>query len=89
MYRNISDFLTDWKYETESTDKLFKLLTEATSSQQIHENVRSLKHLARHLTQTLTEMGQKAGLFTSDELEHTAIPTESAVMLIKMRYCLS
>jgi uncharacterized damage-inducible protein DinB len=74
MYRSIPDFLADWKYETEGTLKIFSLLTDSTRSKQIHESVRSLERLAWHLTQTLTEMGHRAGLFSSDPLEHEPIP---------------
>jgi uncharacterized damage-inducible protein DinB len=74
MYREIDDFIKDWKYETESTLKIYALITEDTRSEKINENVRSLERLAWHLTQTISEMGQKAGLFEQDDLEHQPIP---------------
>lgn len=74
MYRAIDDFIKDWKYETESTLKIFSLITEDTRSAKINEDVRSLERLAWHLTQTISEMGQKAGLFEQDDLEHQSIP---------------
>jgi uncharacterized damage-inducible protein DinB len=74
MYRNINDFMADWKYETEGMVKILNLITEETRGIQIHEHVRSLERLAWHLTQTITEMGHKAGLFAEDPLEHLPIP---------------
>jgi uncharacterized damage-inducible protein DinB len=76
MYRKILDFLSDWKYETEGTIKLLKLINEGNRSQHIHENIRSLERLAWHLTQTITEMGHRAGLFPSDPLANQPIPTD-------------
>ena len=49
----------------------------------IHSNVRSLERLAWHLTQTLTEMGHKAGLFTDDLLEHDPLPETMAELTVK------
>ncbi|WP_256005446.1 MULTISPECIES: DinB family protein [Pedobacter] len=74
MYRNIHDFLENWKYETESTLKLLNHITEETRATLVHEHVRSLERLAWHLTQTITEMGHKAGLFAEDPLEHLPVP---------------
>lgn len=74
MYRSIDDFLKDWKNEEAFTIRIFELITAATKGEKIHKDVRSLERLAWHLTQTLTEMGTKAGLFATDTLDHIAIP---------------
>ena len=88
MYRNINDFLTNWKDETEGTSKVFSLITEDAREIKIHENVRSLGRLAWHLTQTITEMGHKAGLFPVDLLENSPMP-ESITELVNtyQNYC--
>ena len=78
MYRSITDFITDWQYEREGTLKIMNLLTDDTIGKTIHENVRSLQRLAWHLTQTLTEMGHKAGLFDADLLEQVSAPDIAA-----------
>nr|WP_294869653.1 DinB family protein [uncultured Pedobacter sp.] len=83
MYRSINDFLADWKYESEGTAKVFSLVTSETSKEKIHENVRSLQRLAWHLTQTITEMGTRAGLLEQDTLEHEPAP-ESMDALIEV-----
>lgn len=74
MYRIINDFLADWKHESEATAKIFSLITSETYKEKIHENVRSLQRLAWHLTQTITEMGTRAGLLDQDALEHEQAP---------------
>ena len=74
MYRSIEDFLKDWKAESEFTARIFLLITDEKQTEKIHEHVRSLERLSWHLTQTITEMGCRAGLFESDLLEHQPIP---------------
>lgn len=74
MYHAVEEFLNDWKEEQENTVKVFSRITEETKGIKIHEHVRSLERLAWHITQTLTEMGTRAGLFERDELENHIIP---------------
>jgi uncharacterized damage-inducible protein DinB len=76
MYRSIEDFIKDWTEEAEGTAKIFSSITDNTLKEKVHPDVRSLERLAWHLTQTITEMGHRAGLFTSDELEHIKAPDE-------------
>jgi len=75
MYRNIEDFINDWKTESEATLSIFRLITEERRNEKIHKQVRSLDRLAWHLTQTLTEMGCAAGLFGKDELHDRPSPS--------------
>ncbi len=81
MYRSIQDFITDWKTETDLTSQLFSVIPPAQFQVQVHAQVRSLARLAWHLTQTLTEMGHRAGLFTEDHLEGLEIPDEMPELL--------
>lgn len=62
MYRTINDFLTDWKYESESTLKTFKILTDESLTKYFHEDIRTLGFLAWHITHTLQEMMKLTGL---------------------------
>lgn len=75
MYRSIEDFLNDLKDEQSSTVKIFSKITEETKSVKVNENIRTLERLAWHITQSLTEMGHKAGLFEHDHLEDLPIPS--------------
>lgn len=74
MYRSIEDFIKDWEAESAGSVKTFTAITESTRKALIHADVRSLERLSWHLTQTITEMGNRAGLFNEDELEHNEIP---------------
>lgn len=78
MYRKVSDFLSDWKSEVESTLKVFNALTDESLTQKIHPDVRTLGRLAWHITQTLTEMPARVGLFDHDILEHRPCPENVA-----------
>jgi uncharacterized damage-inducible protein DinB len=82
MYRTINDFLTDWQYESEGTSKILKLISNDLGKRTVHADVRSLERLAWHLTQTLTEMGHRAGLFPEDTLEHRMIPGTGELVAI-------
>lgn len=62
MFRKISDFINVWKYETESTLKLYKVLTNEVLDVKIFPEGRSLLILASHINHTLTEMMHHAGL---------------------------
>lgn len=75
MYRSIEDFIKDWEAESIGSVKIFSAITEGTKSTLVHPDVRSLERLSWHLTQTIGEMGNRAGLFSEDELEHLAIPS--------------
>jgi uncharacterized damage-inducible protein DinB len=82
MYRNIQDFLDDWKYENESTMKVFKNLTDASLKQKITPDGRSLGFLAWHIVISLGEMGGKAGLSIIAPVENASVPI-SALEIVK------
>lgn len=75
MVRKIEDFVNDWKSEQESTINVFSKIPDANLSQKVAENIRSLGRLAWHITQTVTEMPQKAGIVDKDVLEDKPAPT--------------
>jgi uncharacterized damage-inducible protein DinB len=74
MYRKIQDFITDWRAEEELTLKIFSRIGDEFLAKKVAENIRSLGCLAWHITQTLTEMPQKAGIIKEDKLEHEPLP---------------
>ena len=76
MYRKVSDFLTDWGYETESTLKIFKALKNDSLHAKPHADVRSMGFLAWHLTITIGEMLGKAGLVIDAPAEHSKAPDD-------------
>lgn len=73
MIRKLDDFLSEWKYESESTLKLFALIDEHRFHEQVHPNVRSCARLAFHITQTIGEMLERTGLHIEGYHEETDI----------------
>ena len=74
MYRTISDFLEDWKYESEATLKVFKNLTKESLDQKVTPAGRSLKKLAWHITLSNPEMLTHSGLPAGEFDESTPAP---------------
>lgn len=62
MFRKINDFVTEWHYESESTLKLFKELTDESIHKSSMGEVRKIGSLAWHITVTLSEMMSRTGL---------------------------
>ncbi len=81
MYRKIEDFITDWKYENQSTLKLFATIPDNILNQKNHENVRSMARLTWHITITISEMLNKAGLAVSGPDEHSEPPSTIAEII--------
>jgi len=62
MFHSIEEFLTIWQAETDNTEKLFKLFTDASLDQRVCDGGRTLGRLANHIIETLSEMPCKLGL---------------------------
>jgi len=75
MYTSIENFLKDWKYESESTVKLMKNLTDESLKQKVTSDGRSLGFLAWHLAQTIPEMPGKTGLKIEGPGENDPVPS--------------
>ena len=45
MYYKISDFISDWTYESESTIKVFSNLTDESLGKKVHEKIRTAGNL--------------------------------------------
>lgn len=75
MYRKIEDFLNDWKYESESTLKIFNNLTDVSITKVINENVRTAGRLAWHITTAIGEMAHRTGLTFKTVESNSVIPT--------------
>src|SRR6187551_3241474 len=74
MYTSIEQFLKDWKYETDSTIKLMKNLTDESLNQKITPDGRSLGFLAWHIAITVPEMLAKTGLKVDGPKEDAPVP---------------
>lgn len=74
MYYKLSDFISDWNYESESTVKVFSNLTDESLSKKVHEKVRTAGRLAWHITTSIPEMMNRTGLKIESVKENSPIP---------------
>ena len=74
MYHKISDFISDWNYESETTLKLFNNLTNEVLNKKFNENVRTAGRLAWHITVTIGEMIQRTGLSLDSVDDKAPVP---------------
>lgn len=74
MYHKLEDFLNDWKYESESTLKVFNNLTDESISKVVNENVRTAGRLAWHITTAIGEMASRVGLKFKADDPYSAVP---------------
>lgn len=78
MYKHIKDFIREFSYEYASTLKVFKNISNEALLADAHDNIRSIRRLAWHITLTLGEMPGKAGLNITCPEEHSAPPDSIA-----------
>jgi uncharacterized damage-inducible protein DinB len=62
MYYKISDFMEDWKYESESTIKIFSNLSDESLTVKFNNEIRSAGRLAWHIVTSVGEMAHRTGL---------------------------
>lgn len=74
MFRYTDDFIREFEYESASTLKVFRNITNEALLDRPHDNIRSIRRLAWHITVTLGEMPGKAGLDIDCPDEHSAPP---------------
>jgi hypothetical protein len=81
MYYKISDFIEDWKYESESTIKVLSNLTDDSLTKNFGENIRTPGRLAWHIVGAISELGYRMGL-TFEEIDQDAPFPSSAKEII-------
>ena len=74
MYCKLSNFLEDWKYESESTLKVFENFTDDSLDFKPDKNVRSPGRLAWHIVTTPGEMVHRTGLKLDTVAEDSPVP---------------
>ena len=80
MIRSITDFAQVWEPEIERTQKILKHLTNASLSQAVDQEGRTLGRLAWHITTTIPEMMNRTGLkITSPDPEAPVPPTAKEI----------
>ncbi len=68
----------DWRQETSSTLRIFRTLTDASLAQRVTGEGRSLGFLAWHITKSLGEMGDRAGLHVPVPADDISMPAKAA-----------
>jgi uncharacterized damage-inducible protein DinB len=61
MYHTISEFLQEWKAESEATIKVFGKLTDESLGYRVSPIGRTIGRLALHITATIGEMLGRRG----------------------------
>jgi len=74
MYYKISDFISDWSFESAMTLKVFKDLTDDSLNQKVTPDGRSLGQIAWHITQSLPQMLGKADLDLDGKNQNSPVP---------------
>jgi len=75
MYYKLSDFIEEWKYESEATIKILSNLTDASLTKNSGENIRTPGRLAWHIVTSIGEMAHRTGLIFETVDENAAIPS--------------
>ncbi|WP_281890864.1 DinB family protein [Paenibacillus sp. YYML68] len=74
MYQTIAGFEETWQFESSSTLKVLRALTDESLSQEVAPGHRKLGELAWHLVTTLHEMMSRTGLTFEAPGEHAQMP---------------
>mgnify|MGYP001588473185 CR=1 FL=1 len=74
MYYKISDFIEDWKYESEATIKILSNLTDSSLTKNSGENIRTPGRLAWHIVTSVGEMAHRTRLKFETVNESAPIP---------------
>ena len=75
MYYKLSDFIKDWKYESESTIKVLSNLTDESLILKFNNEIRTAGKLAWHIVTSVGEMAHRTGLTFETVDEKAPIPS--------------
>ena len=81
MFRTVADFQKAWEYETASTSKLLRALTDTSLHQAVAPHDRTLGRIAWHLVTTVPEMMHRTGLTLSGPDEKAPMPTQASAIV--------
>jgi uncharacterized damage-inducible protein DinB len=80
MIRTIADIENWWNNESAATRKIFGALTDASLSQSVAQDHRTLGRMAWHIVQTMAEMGGRVGLKIAGPAESDLVPSSAAAI---------
>ncbi|MEP6690447.1 MAG: DinB family protein [Gemmatimonadaceae bacterium] len=80
MIRSIADFEQEWTATSSGSRKIFAQLTDASLSQAIAHDSRTLGRIAWHIVQSLGELPGRLGLKIDAPAEHAPVPSAAATI---------
>jgi len=81
MYYKLSDFLYDWKYESESTIKVLSNLSDESLTKKFNKEIRTPGRLAWHIVTSVGEMVKRTGLAFKTVDDNSPIPSTAKEIL--------
>lgn len=78
MYTTLEEFIGQWQFEAEGTQRLFDTLTDASLSHESHPGGRTIGRIAWHIAQTVPEMMARTGLHVTGIGEHDPVPAHAS-----------
>jgi uncharacterized damage-inducible protein DinB len=81
MYRKISDFISNWSFESGATLKVFKTLTDESLNQKVTPEGRSLGQISWHITQSLPQMLGRANLEMNGKNQNAPVPDNTGEII--------
>ena len=76
MINSLQEFIQTWTFESASTLKLLRQLTDQSLHQEVYPGGRTLGRLANHVVETLTELPSKLQLGITEEHPHFTTAAE-------------
>ncbi|MGB5105813.1 MAG: DinB family protein [Candidatus Zixiibacteriota bacterium] len=80
MIRTIADFENWWNNESGGTRKVLAALTDASLSQAVAKDHRTIGRMAWHIVQSMSEMPTRLGLKVDAPAENAPVPTRAAAI---------
>jgi len=85
MIHSIDEFANAWHWEVEETQKLLDVLTDASLSQAVSNDHRTIGRLAWHIAQTIPEMMGLTGLQVTGVGAHDPVPAHASMIAAAYR----
>jgi len=81
----LSEFLSIWKIESESTQQILDTLTDDSLNQAVTANDRTLGRIAWHIITTIPEMLSRTGLVLESIKENAPVPNNVKIIVDSYR----
>ncbi len=85
MYTSLADFEKTWAHETEQTLACLKTLTDASLSQSVSPDDRTLGRIAWHLVASIRELMERTGLKVAGPGDDAPVPTSANLIATTYR----